>query len=381
MVIYEHQIEEPKKITILLMGRFLECFLRSMRFILNWGDKLARRKEAIQGYLFETLIKELVKKAGFSIIIDSKQVTPSFRFKGRGATHQIDVHGEFKFSIPFIYPINILGETKGYYNPKRTVSLAVARNFCGVIKDIQEWYHIDLTKAGERRFEKVGEKRFTHCGVIFSLTGFGKSAIEYCWAHGIYTISYENNPLIRDTISLSRKLSNEVLVTKLPGSIRRAFKNKSFEEVSKTLNPEAKRQNFDKTMEQIKNETSSMFSYFGMLNGRFVCNILSRLELKNIEGEKLIIKFEEGVFKLTDLKNTMEGYFSISKQFLKFYFKKKNNIKNIFGYIDIFFIQERTLEVKKYFFDESSIEELIVKLPKYIELKPVSNVNREPRSV
>jgi len=91
---------------------------------------MTSKRAIAQGYLFEVLIREIVRKAGFdSNIYDSKQVTKTGRFRGRGGTHQIDVYGEFKFTIPFIYPINIIGEVKGYYTIKNKVSLNVARSF------------------------------------------------------------------------------------------------------------------------------------------------------------------------------------------------------------------------------------------------------------
>lgn len=325
------------------------------------------KREAIQGYLFETFVKDLVKKAGFNPDVKSQQITKSGRFRGRGATHQIDVYGEFRFTIPFIYPINIIGEAKGY--SKGRVSLNVARSFCGVIKDVQEWYHIDTTKGGLTRFERVGEKRFNHCGAIFSLTGFSKPAIEYCWAQGIYPISYENNPIILKMMSNFKKLSNEVRITDLSKGVKKSFKNKSLDELYKIVDNKAKYKNFDKKLGFIIKELDNIYSYFGMLNGRFVCNIISNTKLLDeYKDEKLIVKYRD-IFKLYTTNNVFLGYFSLPNQFLSIYLQSIKNIKKMFGYIDIFFTDKQNLNVRKFLFETQSIENLANKLPKYLELQ------------
>ena len=123
------------------------------------------KKTSLKGYLFEALIKKIVKKAGFKDDFKSNQLTHKRKkFHGRGAVHQIDIYGEFYFSIPFIYPINILGEVKA---TKGQINLTPVRNFYGVTKDIMEWYRVDTKKGGKERFSIIGEKRHTHCPTFF----------------------------------------------------------------------------------------------------------------------------------------------------------------------------------------------------------------------
>ncbi len=328
---------------------------------------MTSKRAIAQGYLFEVLIREIVRKAGFdSNIYDSKQVTKTGRFRGRGGTHQIDVYGEFKFTSPFIYPINIIGEVKGYYTIKNKVSLNVARSFCGVIKDIQEWYNIDTTKGGLTRFQKVGEKRYNHCGVIFSLTGFRKSAIEYCWAQGIYTISYENNPIMKNILDIIGELPKATYITRV-NRIKRSFCKNEFTDLNKSLKENQKRNNFDEVLNKIIEEINSIHSYFGMLNGKFVCNILAKTKyIEDYPWDDLSIKLDKN-FELYGRDGEFLGNFSLPSQFLSFYLKKKSNIEKMFSYIDVFFVKDNILSVKKFYLTEESINSLAERIPEFIK--------------
>lgn len=65
----------------------------------------------IKGYYFEEITKELMKKTGYIDVQEGK-------ISGSGADHQIDSHGSFSFSIPFIHPVRLiyLRQHNKYFN-------------------------------------------------------------------------------------------------------------------------------------------------------------------------------------------------------------------------------------------------------------------------
>lgn len=146
----------------------------------------------IRGYLFEIVILHLLAKSGFTLI--NSQTTPRVRelrkhfieLKGRGEWHQIDCPMDCDFITPFMYPIRLLGEVKFY---KDEIEKDKIREYIGVIKDIQENYFADTEI-------KILPQRYIEIGAFFSANGFTVEAEHLAYAHGIKTISYENNFII-----------------------------------------------------------------------------------------------------------------------------------------------------------------------------------------
>ncbi len=84
----------------------------------------------------------------------------------------------------------MLGETKFRATP---ISKKDMREFIGIIKDIQEnYFTIDELNAD------MLQARRTEIGVFFSANGFDTESEKLAYAHGIKTISYENNPIIKE---------------------------------------------------------------------------------------------------------------------------------------------------------------------------------------
>ena len=144
-----------------------------------------------RGAIFEVVVKKLLEKNEYEECkADNEQVDNKGRVRGRGEWHQIDALGRWKYSIPFVYPIRLLCEAKCLNQP---VGLPIIRNFVGAIKDISENYFVEDNQNIDKR---MLSKRHTDCGAIFSVSGFTNQAQRYAYAHNIFLVSYENNPII-----------------------------------------------------------------------------------------------------------------------------------------------------------------------------------------
>lgn len=153
-------------------------------------------RSQLKGYLFEIIIMELLRKNNFTKI--NTDIEPEDRvreerlgfieFKGRGCWHQIDCPCDYSKFIPFSYPLRLLGEVKFYKSP---LAKKYIREYIGVIKDIQENYFVADGVNPQDFYPRKME-----IGVYFSANGFQAEAEKLAYAHGIKTVSYENNCLI-----------------------------------------------------------------------------------------------------------------------------------------------------------------------------------------
>ena len=168
-------------------------------------------RSQLRGYLFEIIVMELLLKNQFSEINVAtepndrvREVRPGFiEFKGRGCWHQIDCPCDYNKLIPFSYPLRLLGEVKFY---KTHLSKEHIREYIGVIKDVQENYFV-ADGMNPRDFYP----RKMEIGVYFSANGFQEEAEKLAYAHGIKTVSYENNPLINRLKFLVEELEKNYL--------------------------------------------------------------------------------------------------------------------------------------------------------------------------
>ena len=170
----------------------------------------------LKGHLFETVILRLLKKNGFNLISASAYLVRENRqgfieVIGRGTYHQIDCPCTYDNMIPFLYPIRLLGEVKYYSAP---ISKSEIRSFIGVVKDIQENYFPAHFEEVQNSRDVYGycfsnwrlEPRYSDFGVFFSASGFNKEAEMLAYAHGISTISYNNNPIMWPIIAILNEL-------------------------------------------------------------------------------------------------------------------------------------------------------------------------------
>lgn len=158
------------------------------------GEQAGLRAQ-MRGYIFEAIILELMIRSGFVPLAPGawgdrvRERRDGFiEMRGRGCWHQIDCPCEYQRPIPFLYPLRLIGEVKFYKGPleKRYI-----REFIGVLRDIQENYFAHGGGGGPEERE-----RRTEVGVYFSANGFQREAEKLAYAHGIQTISYENNYLV-----------------------------------------------------------------------------------------------------------------------------------------------------------------------------------------
>ncbi len=167
------------------------------------------KRYQVKGYLFEVIIGKLLESVGYRWEVS----TGNQKIRGRGAFHEIDAIGIGSNITPFVNNIRLLAEAK-YYD-KGDVGLPVVRNMFGALTDINESYTPDDKPIAE----KLLGRRDTNCAVIFSNRDFSKDAIDYGYAHNIYLVSYNGNPVMTNIIQ-----DFEVIFSKL--DFRKVSKNK-----------------------------------------------------------------------------------------------------------------------------------------------------------
>lgn len=171
-------------------------------------------RSQLKGYLFEIIIMELLRKNKFTEINVSTESRDRVRetregfieFKGRGCWHQIDCPCDYCGQIPFSYPLRLLVEVKFYKTPLEKKHI---RGYIGIIKDIQENYFVADGINPQNLYPRKME-----IGVYFSASGFQAEAEKLAYAHGIKTVSYENNYLLDRIKTLIDELEKNYLSVK-----------------------------------------------------------------------------------------------------------------------------------------------------------------------
>lgn len=168
------------------------------------------KSSSIKGALFEIVVLKLVLMSGYSLIddvfIDGRNIIKKgkriYEFKGRGEFHQIDVPVDLNYRPCFTYPIRLLGETKFY---RYKLDKSFIRHEIGKMKDIQENYFVTGNVNEEMR-----QRRRLEIFAFFAANGFNLGAENLAYAHGIKTISYENNYCIRKIIIIIETLTEMI---------------------------------------------------------------------------------------------------------------------------------------------------------------------------
>lgn len=148
-----------------------------------------------QGYLLEAICKRLLEDAGFTEIppetdrIVRASTGSKIEIYGRGTKHQIDLPYEFNYHIPFVNPIQVIGEVKFHCKP---ITKEYIREFIGVIEDISSNYVVfnlnDISNLQERRLIQA---------LYVSAEGFQVEAEKLAYAHNIKLISFIGNPVLK----------------------------------------------------------------------------------------------------------------------------------------------------------------------------------------
>ena len=178
------------------------------------GESDVKRAQ-LKGYLFEVLVLELLRKNGFEVVDTDNEPDNRIKeerkgfieFRGRGSWHQIDCPCDYKYQLPFTYPLRLLGEVKFH---KNAISKKYIREYIGVLKDIKENYYSDDENDISNHYQRRME-----FGVFFSANGFQVEAEKLAYAHGIKTISYKNNHLVNKLKKLLEKLEENYLSVEL----------------------------------------------------------------------------------------------------------------------------------------------------------------------
>jgi hypothetical protein len=175
------------------------------------GETPTRRGQ-LKGYMFEVVIRHLLKLNNFEQITTSVpgkiQVTSDHKIeiKGRGTWHQIDSPCVYIKSIPFIYDIRLLAEVKFYSSE---IQKSKIREYVGTIKDISENYFIDSKDTIDN------QRRYTDIGVFFAINGFQIESENLAFVHGIKTISYKNNSIMNKIKPILERIESECLRAEL----------------------------------------------------------------------------------------------------------------------------------------------------------------------
>jgi hypothetical protein len=121
-----------------------------------------------RGYILEEVLAWLLRGSGYELLVvpgDDPELDGrggDLRVRGRGATHQADVLGQFAFTPAFSLPVRLFLEARFH---SRACGLDVVRNAFGVIEDVNENYVPDPRTTRPRR-------RFQYRYALFSTSGF-----------------------------------------------------------------------------------------------------------------------------------------------------------------------------------------------------------------
>ena len=324
------------------------------------NPKLTRYKNIIKGRIFEFILSDLIKRAGFLLNPDTPQLTKFGKKKklhGRGGTYAADFIAEFPMTIPFSYPFLLLGEAKYY---KKPLGIKEVRSFLGAFIDVSQYVRINTKSRSLFKYSQIFlDKRYTYIPVIFSSGGFVKNAQALMWTHGIYFVSYENSPVIDKIRKKIENLINKINFKAI--NQKEINKIKSIDDLS-SLNSTVKKENFDKVLEELKNLINPIKTYFGILDGTWPIHFLSNLkrEIKpatKIKECSFIRKENSLIIKRTTHKNSTKwGSITLPRYFINEYEKMaKKKGKQILNELILFIPKENKV------------------YPYYIRLKEIKN--------
>ncbi|EFC81420.1 hypothetical protein [Parafrankia sp. EUN1f] len=149
---------------------------------------------ALRGYLLEEVLAWLLRNSGYELLsaaddVDALKMTPrGLAVRGRGAWHQADVLGEFRYVPPFSLPVRLFLEAKFTRNK---CGLGVVRNGHGVVHDVNEnLVSVRRPSGGEVSGERPRRPRasYRYSYALFSTSGFTADAQMYALAHQLSLI-------------------------------------------------------------------------------------------------------------------------------------------------------------------------------------------------
>jgi hypothetical protein len=146
---------------------------------------------ALRGYLLEEVLAWLLRSSGYEVLTaqDDQDKKPwrvleernhGLVVRGRGAWHQADTLGQFRYVPPFSLPVRLFVEAKF---TKSRVQLPTVRNGHGVVHDVNE--NVITTVASASGGPRRPRTRYRYSYAIFSTSGFSQDAQEFALAHQI----------------------------------------------------------------------------------------------------------------------------------------------------------------------------------------------------
>ncbi|MGW6521728.1 hypothetical protein [Streptomyces sp. NPDC054962] len=145
---------------------------------------------ALRGYILEEVLAWMLRSSGYEVLTaqDDQEKAPwkvldkrnhGLVVRGRGAWHQADTLGQFRYVPPFSLPVRLFVEAKF---TRAKVGLTTVRNGHGVVHDVNENVMTTVTTSqGPRR----PRTRYRYSYAIFSTSGFTQDAQEFALAHQI----------------------------------------------------------------------------------------------------------------------------------------------------------------------------------------------------
>lgn len=295
----------------------------------------------LKGYIFELEVLYLVLRSGYRVLNASDVLnnyeeqnknikgihTRRVEFQGRGTWHQIDIPCDSLINPSFIYPIRLFGEVK-YRNKK--IDKTYIREYIGIKDDITQNYCVarnDSIKYEER------QKRRTEVFVYFSASGFDSEAEKLAYAHGIKTISYENNEELREIKQKTDDLAHYLRrykEEKIKGVLDHFYKiiDENFNcNDEYTLYLLERNNDICSCFNSIKNELASIkTSFIATANSGFTIHVLSKNEFPDY-------LFYESDFALITIHNEEDVWYisfsedeTMNTEKNKFYFSMPQEI-------------------------------------------------------
>ncbi|MET7829277.1 hypothetical protein ABZT23_31965 [Streptomyces sp. NPDC005386] len=169
---------------------------------------------ALRGYILEEVLAWMLRSSGYEVLTaqDDQDKAPwkvleernhGVVVRGRGAWHQADTLGQFRYVPPFSLPIRLFVEAK-FTQPK--VRLPTVRNGHGVVHDVNENVMTTVTAGSGPRRPRT---RYRYSYAIFSTSGFSQDAQEFALAHQISLVDL-SMPDFRKLRGLVRTAAKDV---------------------------------------------------------------------------------------------------------------------------------------------------------------------------
>lgn len=150
----------------------------------------------IKGALLEYLIRNLLKKCGFTNVIADNVYSFErgglFFVNGKGAAHDADIIMNPPIQMPFTYPTQLIFECKAY---GQKANLPVVRNASGLRNDLNDFEIVTidslLRRQNNRRamFAVESRRRFLFQVGVASVNDFSKPAVEFATNNKIPLLS------------------------------------------------------------------------------------------------------------------------------------------------------------------------------------------------